>query len=205
MLKKDGKNIIVTAAPVNVIFAELKNKQACRNYRNCISGVFQYLNKANAIMIYGKNVIGNASAHSWLGFPDSCLIYYKDGTFAVKRVTHISADELEKVYWAISGVGLLDMYNPSVEGYAKFKKNGKTYNYSDVLRKTGHTVIGVKGNEVYGLYLANMSAYQVNNYCKKLGLQYAVMLDGGHIAAANTDIAKANTYQKQHNIIQFVQ
>ena len=204
MLKKDGRHFIISAPPSKVIFAELKNKQSCNAYRNCISGVFQYLNNTNAIMIYGDRIIGNASAHSWLGFPDSCLIYYKDGTFAVKRVTHISKEELDKVYWAISGVGLLDMYDPATEGYARFRKNGKQYNYSDVLRKTNHTAIGVKDGEVYGLYLANMTGAQVNVYCKKIGLDMAVMLDGGHIAAINSDIGKANAYQKQHNIIQFV-
>lgn len=205
MLQKDGKNIILTSAPNKVIFAELNNKQSCRNYRNCISGVFQHLNKANAILIYGKRIIGNSSAHSWLGFPDSCLLYNKNGTFAVKRITNVKSEELDKINWAISGVGLLDMYNPTLEGYAKIRKNEKTYDYSDVLRRTNHTAIGVKDNKVYGLYLSNMNAYQVNNYCKKLNLEKAIMLDGGHIAAANTDIAKANSYQKQHNIIQFVQ
>ena len=96
------------------------------------------------------------------------------------------------------------MYEPAKEGYARFRKNGKTYNYSDVLRKTNHTAIGVKDGEVYGLYLANVTGAQVNAYCKKIGLDMAVMLDGGHVAAINSDIGKANAYQKQHNIIQFV-
>lgn len=49
-----------------------------------------------------------------------------------------------------------------------------------------------------------MTGDEVNAYCKKQGLQYAVMLDGGHVAAVNCEIGQANTKQKQSNIIQFV-
>lgn len=203
-MKKDGNNIIVSAAPDKVLFADLKNKQACKDYANCISGTFQYAGKVCSILIANGKVINNSSAHAWLGYPDSCLIYYKDGAFAVKRLLAIPAAELPQVQWAISGVGLLDKYNPTAEGYARFSKDGKTYNYSDVLRRTNHTVIGVKDGQVYGLYLANMTGDEVNTYCKKQGLQYAVMLDGGHVAAINCEIGQANAKQKQSNIIQFV-
>ena len=204
-IQKDGNNIILSAAPDKVIFAELANKQACKNYASCISGTFQYQNKANAILIYGGNVISNLSAHGWLGYPDTCLIYYKDGAFSVKRLVSIPAAELQQVEWAISGVGLLDMYNPSAEGYAKFKKNGKTYDYSDVVRKTNHTAIGVKNGKVYGFYLSSMTGAEVNTYMKKQDMDIAIMLDGGHIAAVNCTQAQKNVNQKQHNIIQFVQ
>ncbi len=204
MIEKDGKNIIISAETDKVIFADLQNKQACKDYANCISGTFQYAGKVCSILIANGKVINNSSAHAWLGYPDSCLIYYKDGTFAVKRLLAIPNAELPKVQWAISGVGLLDLYNPAAEGYVRFNKNGKTYDYSDVLRRTNHTVIGVKDGQVYGLYLANMTGDEVNAYCKKQGLQYAVMLDGGHVAAVNCEIGQANTKQKQSNIIQFV-
>lgn len=205
MVQKDGNNIILSAAPGKVIFVELVNKQACKNYANSISGTFQYQNKANAILIYGGKVISNLSAHGWLGYPDTCLIYYKDGTLAVKRLVSIPAAELQQVEWAISGVGLLDMYAPAKEGYAKFKKNGKTYNYSDVLRRTNHTAIGVKSGKVYGFYLSNMTGAEVNAYVKAQDMDFAIMLDGGHIAAVNCSQAQKNVSQKQHNIIQFVQ
>ena len=204
-IKKDENNIILSAKPGNVIFAELKNDQACKNYANCISGTFQYQNKANAILVYGGKVISNLSAHGWLGYPDTCLIYYKDGTLAVKRITSIPAAELQQVEWAISGVGLLDMHNPSKEGYVRFQRNGKTYDYSDVLRRTNHTAIGVKSGKVYGFYLSNMTGAEVNTYMKKQDMDFAVMLDGGHIAAVNCSRAQKNVSQKQHNIIQFVQ
>ena len=196
--------MILSVAPDKVIFAELKNKQACKDYANCISGTFQYQNAANAILAYNGKVFGSYSAHGWLGYPDSCLIYYKDGGFDVKRWIAIPSAELNNIRWAISGVGLLDNYDPAAEGYARFQKNGKVYDYSDVLRRTNHTAIGVKGGQVYGLYLANMTGAEVNAYCKKQGLQYAIMLDGGHIAAVNCSLGQKNASQKQHNIIQFV-
>ena len=202
-IEKDSSNIILSAAPDKVIFAELKNKEACKNYANCISGTFQYQNEANAILTYNGKVIGSYSAHGWLGYPDSCLICYKDGSFAVKRCIMLTPAEMNTIRWAISGVGLLDMYDPAAEGYARFQKNGKTYDYSDVLRRTNHTAIGVKDGQVYGLYLSNMTGAEVNAYCKKQGLQHAIMLDGGHIAAVNCSLGQRNASQKQHNIIQF--
>jgi len=97
LIEKDGKNIIISAAPDKVIFADLKNKQACKDYANCISGTFQYTGKVCSILIANGRVINNSSAHAWLGYPDSCLIYYKDGAFAVKRLLAISAAELPQV------------------------------------------------------------------------------------------------------------
>ena len=204
-IKKDGNKVILSADPTKVILAELKNKGACKNYRNCLSGTFQYNNAANAILIYGNNVISNLSAHGWLGFPDTCLIYYKDGGFAVKRIMSIPTDELKKVQWAISGVGLLSMWAPEKEGYAKFTQGGERYDYSDVLRRTHHTAIGVKDGIVYGFYLPNMTGAEVNAYMKERDMDFAVMMDGGHVAAVNSDITNHNASQKQHNIIQFVQ
>ena len=201
---KDGKNAILSTSVNNIIIAELKNKEACKNYTNCISGTFHYNNAANAIIVNAGKVINNLSAHGWLGFPDSVLIAYTDGTVAVERHISIPQDKLTKVKWAISGMGLLGMYDPAAEGYARFKKNGKTYDYSDVLRKTNHTAIGVKDGIVYGFYLSNMTGAQVNDYVKAKGMDIAIMLDGGHIAAINSDDYDVNVNQTQHNIIQFV-
>ena len=100
-IKKDGSNIILSVAPDKVIFAELKNKQACKDYANCISGTFQYQNAANAILAYNGKVFGSYSAHGWLGYPDSCLIYYKDGGFDVKRWIAIPSAELNNIRWAV--------------------------------------------------------------------------------------------------------
>lgn len=204
MIIRDGKNVMLSANPENVIIAELKNTAACKNYRNCISGAFQYNNAANAILISNGRVISNTSAHGWLGFPDSVILCLTDGTIAIDRLIGIPQEKLSQVKWAISGMGLLDNYNPAVEGYGKFTQGGKTYDYSDVLRRTHHTAIGVKDAKVYGFYLANMTAAEVNAYVKEQGMEFAIMLDGGHVAAVNCDEYSANASQKQHNIVQFV-
>lgn len=205
MIIRDGKNVVLSAKPENVIVAELKNTAACKNYRNCLSGTFQYQNKANAILISNGRVISNVSAHGWLGFPDSVILCLTDGTIDIDRLIGIPEEKLSQVKWAISGMGLLDNYNPAVEGYGKFTQGGKTYDYSDVLRRTHHTALGVKDAKVYGFYLANMTADEVNAYMKKESMEFAIMLDGGHVAAVNCDEYSANASQKQHNIIQFVQ
>lgn len=203
--RKDGNNVILTTDFDKVLFADLKNKQSCYNYANSLSGTFQASNIVCSILVNAGKVINNSSAHSWLGYPDSCLICYNDGSFSVKRILAISNEDLPNVKWAISGVGLLDMYNPAAEGYSVFTKNGKRYDYTDVIRRTNHTAIGVDSNgKVCGLYVSNMSGAEVNSYCKKLGLQKAVMLDGGHIASVNCDVSKINTKQLQSNIIQFI-
>ncbi|MBQ5615445.1 MAG: lysozyme, partial [Peptococcaceae bacterium] len=205
MIIRDGKNVILSAKPENVIVAELKNTAACKNYRNCISGTFSYENKANAILISNGRVISNLSAHGWLGYPDSVIFASNDGGIAIDRLVGFSEERLSQVKWAVSGMGLLDNYNPSAEGYAKFTQRGNTYDYSDVLRKTNHTAIGVKGGMVYGFYLSNMTGAEVNAYVKAQGMEFAIMLDGGHIAAVNCDECSANASQKQHNILQFLQ
>ena len=205
MITIDGNNVRIEADPDKIVLADLKNKEACKNYRNCISGVFQYANKPNAIFVYGGKVLGDMSAHAWLGYPDTCLICYNDGRIVAKRLSYIPKNELSNIRWAVSGVGLLDMYNPTAEGYAKIKHEEKIYDYSDVLRKTNHTALGItKTGKVVGMYLSNMTAQEVNAYCKKQNLCHAIMLDGGHIAAVNCDTAKKNESQKQSTIIQFV-
>ena len=204
MIIKDGKNVVLSASANNVIIAELANSAACKNYRNCISGTFQYQNKANGIIVANGKIIGANSAHGWLGYPDSVILCSNDGKLSVERLVSFPVERLSEVKWAISGMGLLDNYNPAAEGYAKFKKNGKSYDYSDVLRKTCHTALGVKDAKVYGFYLANMTGAEVNAYLKEQGMEFGIMLDGGHIASVNCDEYSANASQKQHNIIQFV-
>ena len=77
--------------------------------------------------------------------------------------------------------------------------------YSDVLRKTNHTVLGYKGGMLYGVYCRSMTAQQVNAFCRdKLKLEYAVMLDGGHVAAINGACNKINTQTRQFYAVRFL-
>ena len=49
-----------------------------------------------------------------------------------------------------------------------------------------------------------MTGRKVDEHCRKLGLELAVMLDGGHVAAINgaESFAKINTSQIQYYMIQ---
>lgn len=130
--------------------------------------------------------------------PETVIYKTKDGKVQWKRVGHISKDlPLDKVVWAVGGMGLLDFYDPAAEGF--------TGKFSDVLRKTNHTVLGYRSGMFYGVYIKNMSASQINTFCKdKLKLDMAILLDGGHVAAINSTNNKINTSLKQLYAIRFL-
>lgn len=206
MIKKDKNHIILTASPTKVIVAQLNNKKSCSDFVNCISGTFQWNNKPNSILFSWGKEINNLSAHGWLGFPDSVIWCDKSGKMHICDCVSLDEATKKQVLWAVGGMGLLDHYSPEKQGYCKFVKNSKTYDYSDVRRRTNHTVLGYdeKGT-VYGFYFNNLSALQINNYLQKNNINHAVLLDGGHVASCNTDKGKCNAKQRQQNIIQFVQ
>ena len=77
--------------------------------------------------------------------------------------------------------------------------------YSDVLRKTNHTVLGYKRGMLFCVYCKNMTAAQVNSLCRdNMRFEKAIMLDGGHVAAINGANNKINTTQKQYYAIKAV-
>ena len=127
--------------------------------------------------------------------PESVLYKIPGGAVRIARVS--SAAALGGVVWAVGGLGLLDRYDPAAEGF--------TGAYSDVLRKTNHTALGYKGGMLYGVYCRSMTAQQVNALCRdKLKLEYAVMLDGGHVAAINGACNKINTQTRQFYAVRFL-
>lgn len=169
-------------------------KAPLSKFANAISGSFNNGSAPCSILVADGKAIHEVSCHYWDGTkPESVLYRLNNGAFGAKRVT--SVQELPSgVKWAIGGMGLLDLYNPNAEGF--------TGKFSDVLRRTAHALVGVKNNMVYLCYVANMSGTQVNDYAKKLGLEHAIMLDGGHLAAINSEDKKINTAQRQLYIVQ---
>ena len=167
-------------------------------FANSISGSFSYLKKPCSILVNRGEVLCASACHAWLGQPETVLYRLEDGRFGMKRC--LSADELpDRIRWAVGGMGLLEMYNPTAEGF--------TGTYADVVRRTNHTILGVKNNMVYLIYAKSMNDAAVNTLCRdKLQLDYAVMLDGGHVAAINGEesFAKINTSQVQYYMIQGV-
>lgn len=173
-------------------------KKGCKYFANSLSGSFSYVKQPCSIAVNDGKVIGTTACHAWLGQPETVLYRLKDGRFGWKRVMY--ADQLPAgVKWAVGGMGLLGMYAPKEEGFSG--------QYADVLRDTDHTVLGVKNGMVYLIYAKSLTGAQVNDLCKKsLQLDYAVMLDGGHVAAIWGDekFAQINGAQSQYYMIQAV-
>lgn len=165
-------------------------------YANAISGSFSWEHRPCSILISDGEVVCGTACHAHLGKPECVLYRFENGMFGIRRAK--SADELPKTLrWAIGGCGLLDYYNPAAEGF--------TGAYADVLRRTNHTLIGVKNKMVYLCYVKNATGIECNSYAKKLGLEKAVLLDGGHIAAINGAETKINTtLTTQYYIVQGV-
>ena len=160
---------------------------------NSISGSFSWQGAPCSILVRGGKVVRNWSCH--YPRPESVLYKTADGAVRIARVS--SAAALGGVVWAVGGMGLLGNYNPAAEGF--------TGRFADVLRKTNHTVLGYKGGMLYGVYCKSMTAQQVNALCRdKLKLEYAVMLDGGHVAAIHAACSKINTNQRQYYAVRFL-
>ena len=161
--------------------------------KNAISGSFSWQGQPCSILVRGGRVVRDWSCH--YPRPESVLYKTTDGAVRIARAS--SAAALGDVMWAVGGMGLLGNYNPAAEGF--------TGAYSDVLRKTNHTAIGYKGGVLDGVYCRSMTAQQVNALCRdKLKLEYAVMLDGGHVAAINGACNKINTQTRQFYAVRFL-
>ena len=161
--------------------------------KNAISGSFSWQGQPCSILVRGGKVVRGMSCH--YPTPESVLYKTTDGAVRIARAT--SAAMLGDVVWAVGGMGLLGSYDPKLDGF--------TGAYSDVLRKTNHTVLGYKGGLLYGVYCKAMTAQQVNAFVRdKLKLEYAVMLDGGHVAAINGACNKINTQTRQFYAVRFL-
>lgn len=171
-------------------------KKGCKYFANSLSGSFSYLKKPCSILVNKGEVLCSTACHAWLGQPESVLYRLEDGSFGMKRC--LSADELpDRIRWAVGGMGLGRTYAPKTEGF--------TGDYADVLRRTNHTVLGVKKGMVYLVYAKSMTGAQVNAFVSdKLKLELAIMLDGGHVAAINgaERFAQINTTTTQYYMIQ---
>lgn len=164
---------------------------------NAISGSFSWQGQPCSILVRDGKVIRSTSCH--YPTPESVLYKTKDGKVHIERTANVNDGKfpISKVEWAVGGLGLLGMYNPSAEGFSGA--------YADVLRKTNHTVLGYRGGMFYGIYCKNMTAAQVNTLMKNsMKLDMAVMLDGGHVAAISGTDNKINTAQKQYYAVKLV-
>lgn len=176
-------------------------------FSNTLSGTFTYPRAEKPCSIqYHENTgpLCTSSCHGWLGYPESVIYRKQGGEIDMKRVKSLREIE-HPIRWAVGGMGLLSNYNPQAEGFCKFESGGKTYDYSDVLRKTNHTVLGVKGDLLYGVLFKSKTAAEINVYCRdKFKFDMAVMLDGGtDISAFNGTGIKHNANRRQGSALQF--
>lgn len=161
--------------------------------KNAISGSFSWQGQPCSILVRGGKVVRGMSCH----YPRPESVLYKTAGGAVRIARVSSAAALGDVVLAVGGLGLLGNFNPAAEGF--------TGAFSDVLRKTNHTVLGYKGGLLYGVYCRSMTAQQVNTLCRdKLKLTNAVMLDGGHVAAIHGACNKINTQTRQFYAVRFL-
>lgn len=172
-------------------------------WNNTINGSFLSGKTPCSILIADGWVYYGASCHSYYNKPESVLYRLQDGAVGIKRVKN-SAELPFGVKWAIGGLGLLDFYNPELEGFCKCTDGYKTEDFSDVLRRTNHSVVGYKNGYFYQILCLNKTAKEVNKFVKLLGLQYAIMLDGGHLAGINgtEEFAKINNNRAQYYAVQ---
>lgn len=167
---------------------------------NGISGSFSYQSKPCSVLVQNGKVVYGAACHWFTSKkPESVIYKAKDGKVRMARVSYIDKPAIDgnNVVWAVGGMGLLDFYDPTAEGFSGA--------YADVLRKTNHTVLGYRNDMLYGVYFKNKTAAQINALCKdKFKFEHAILLDGGHVAAINGACNKVNVSQKQHYAVKFM-
>lgn len=166
-----------------------------KSYANAISGSFSYQRRPCSILVSHGKVVCGYSCHAHLRKPETVLYRLDSGAFGSQKARY--ATELpQAIRWAVGGVGLLDAWDPAGEGFAGA--------YADVLRRTAHTWLGVKRGLIYLGYCADMTGAQVSAYVRKLGMEQAIMLDGGHVAAIHGADVRRNAGQRQFYIIQAI-
>ena len=149
-----------------------------------------------SILINRGKVEQGASCHAFQNKPESVIYQRSNGAVGVMRAVYTS-DLPSDCVLAVGGMGLCSQYDPKAEGF--------TGAYADVLRKTNHNVLGYKRGLWYGVYAQNMTGAQVNDLCaKKFKFSYALLLDGGGLAAMNAGEFKINAGTKQGYAIQFI-
>lgn len=179
-------------------------------YAMCLSGSFTYPSGQApcSILINNGKDICSAACHAWLGYPEAVIYRYKNGAIGMGRFKYTKEiPNRSDVLWAVGGMGLMNYYKPALEGFTTgTRPDGKRFNYTDVLRRTAHTVLGIKDGKCHLIYIHNKTGYQVSVYMKTHGYEKAIMLDGGHIAAINAgnSLARHNLYTRQGYALQAI-
>lgn len=174
------------------------NNKPLTPYAYSMLGSFTFkraVDPCSILINQGKVVCGSA-CHAFQGKPESVIYQRANGAVGVMRAVY-TADLPKDTVLAVGGMGLLSQYDPKAEGF--------TGSYADVTYNNNHNVLGYKRGLWYGVYCANMTGAQINDLCaRKFQFSYALLLDGGGLAAMNAGEFKINTTAKQGYAIQFV-
>jgi len=179
-----------------------------RYYSNTYNGTFSY-NKPISIMVnHGEPICENSCHYAW-GFPESVLWIKKDGSHGVSRVQSWKQIKgWQNIVTAIGGVGISNHY-PELEGFSDFKainiwnKRTEHKDFSDVLRRTEHSVVGFKDDLFFASIMYGTSK-EIQVECLKQGFTNCVQLDGGSWASCNTENYKHNLDKSQFSLVQVI-
>lgn len=175
-------------------------KGALTKYSYSMLGSFTYPRATTpcSILVNGGVTVCGAACHAFAGKPESVIYKTNAGRVGIARVK--SSSELPAgTVTAVGGMGLLDNYNPTAEGFSGA--------YADVLRQTNHNVLGYKRGLWYGVYFPRLNAQAINIICRdRFQFEFALLLDGGGLAAMNgpETFTKINNGIQQGYAIQFI-
>lgn len=195
-------------------------------YTNCVNGTF-YMLQGNGkthptSILYQNGITYQSVADHYKHFetPQSVYIIYKNNTVDMKRIKNLSELNLTNVKTVIGGLGLRNTldptfrYSPVTEGFkAGYTLKEGWKDFSDVLRKTNHTILGYNKNtnKIYLLVIQNATMAEVlkiisdNTYGEEYHI--ALKLDSGgstFMDALGKYVFQGQNSRQIHNILRFI-
>jgi hypothetical protein len=195
-------------------------------FTNCVNGTF-YMLQGNGkthptSILYQNGITYQSVADHYKHFetPQSVYIIYKNNTVDMKRIKNLSELNLTNVKTVIGGLGLRNTldptfrYSPVTEGFkAGYTLKEGWKDFSDVLRKTNHTILGYNKNtnKIYLLVIQNATMAEVlkiisdNTYGEEYHI--ALKLDSGgstFMDALGKYVFQGQNSRQIHNILRFI-
>jgi len=196
-----AKVILAKPEQFKVAYIDGHNRVSTKNYNFAINGTFYDYATQKVCSLLGdkKGVYGTYAARSWAGYPETVLCF--DGK-EVKTKTAFYSSELEDMEWFIGGIDLINL-NPEREGFCRFTKDKKHYNYTDPLRKAYHACFGVDKQGILHAFVAYGDVNKMAAIAKNLLLTHCIMVDGGSPCSFNSPSLKYGSTKTINNIIYF--
>jgi len=196
-----AKVILASPEQFNVDYHPGRNGVKTSNHKFAINGTFYDYATKKVCSLLGdrKGIYGTYAARSWAGYPETVLCY--DGK-RVKSKTAFYSTELADMEWFIGGIDLINL-DPEREGFSRFTKDGKQYNYTDPLRTTYHSCIGVDKYGILHCFTAYGDVNKMARIAKNLLLTHCIMVDGGSPCSFNSPTLKYGHTKTINNLIYF--